>query len=89
MRSFPMRCSSTCGVALPVIGLLSAVAMFAAHATTTTGSSLPATPGMVMAAARGVDADLAVTPAKADVPTAVNMNDWQETAVRRGSIRRL
>lgn len=84
-----MRCSSSCGVALPVLGLFSAVAVFAAHATTTTGSSLPATSGMVMADARGVDSTVMISPAKSDVPTAVNMNEWQETAARRGSIRRL
>jgi hypothetical protein len=72
-----------------VAGLLSAVAVFAAHATTTTGSSLPATSGMVMAATRGVEANAVINPAKADVPAAVNMNDWQETARRRGSIRRV
>ena len=79
-----MRCSSTCGALLPIAGVLSAVALFAAHTVTTTGSDLPAAQGMVLAAARGVE----TAPAQA-APAAVNMSDWQETAARRGSIRRL
>ena len=47
-----MRCSS-CGVALPVFGLLSAVAVFAAQTTTTTGSDLTPAGGMVVASTRG------------------------------------
>jgi hypothetical protein len=83
-----MRCS-TCGVALPVFGLLSAVAVFAAKSTTTTGSDLAPAGGMVVASTRGEAKIQSVTPANAEVPAAVNMNDWQETAIRRGSIRRL
>lgn len=80
-----MRCSS-CGTVLPIVGVLSAVALFAAHSLTTSGSNLPAAQGMVLAASRGVEAAPA---AKEVAPAAVNMSDWQETAVRRGSIRRL
>ena len=83
-----MRCTS-CGLALPVFGLLSAVAVFAAQTTTTTGSDLTPAGGMVVASTRGEVKDTAVTSAKAEAPAAVNMNDWQETAIRRGSIRRL
>jgi len=83
-----MRCS-TCGVALPVFGLLSAVAVFAAQTTSTTGSDLAPAGGMVVASTRGEAKIQAIESAKADAPAAVNMNDWQETAIRRGSIRRL
>jgi hypothetical protein len=83
-----MRCSA-CGVALPVFGLLSAVAVFAAQTTTTTGSDLTPAGGMVLASTRGVSPLQGVEAAKAEAPAAVNMNDWQETAIRRGSVRRL
>lgn len=83
-----MRCS-TCGVALPVFGLLSAVAVFAAQTTTTTGSNLTPAGGMAVAPAYSEATIPALNSAKANVPAAVNMNDWQETAIRRGSIRRL
>lgn len=83
-----MRCS-TCGVALPVFGLLSAIAVFAAQTTTTTGSDLAPASGMVLASTRGVESQPAVPTAEAGAPAAVNMKDWQETAIRRGSIRRL
>lgn len=81
-----MRCS-TCGVALPVFGLLSAVAVFAAQTTRTTGSDLTPAGGMVVAQTESFIP--AIESAKAEAPAAVNMNDWQETAIRRGSIRRL
>ena len=66
-----------------------ALAVFAAQSATTTGSSLPAAGGMVLANARGVDASGSAESTKPETAAAVNMNDWQETAVRRGSIRRL
>ena len=83
-----MRCS-TCGVALPAFGLLSAVAVFAAQTTTTTASDLTPAGGMVVASTRGESKIQGVDSANAEAPAAVNMNDWQETAIRRGSIRRL
>ena len=83
-----MRCSS-CGVALPVFGLLSAIAVFAAQTTATTGSELSSANGPVAASTRSDVTILGVESAKADAPAAVNMNDWQESAIRRGSIRRL
>lgn len=84
-----MRCT-TCGVAVPVFGLLSAVAVFAAQTTTTTGSDLTPARGMVVASTRGIETQIrGVESVKAETPAAVNMNDWQETAIRRGSIRRL
>ena len=84
-----MRCPSFCGVALPIVGVLSAVAVFAAQSATTTGSSLPAAGGMVLANVRGIETGTWVEQAKVEAPAAVNMNDWQETAERRGSVRRL
>ena len=84
-----MRCNSICGVVLPVAGVLAAVVAFAAQSATTTGSSLPTAHGMVLADTRVVERQGEIQQAKSEAPAAINMNDWQETAVRRGSIRRL
>lgn len=84
-----MICKSFCGAALPVAGVLAAVAVFASQSAQTTGSSLPAASGMVLANARGAEVSNEIKQADANSPAAINMNGWQETAVRRGSIRRL
>ena len=84
-----MRCNTLCGVALPLAGLLSAVAVFASQSSQMTGSSLPAASGMVLVNTRGVEVNSDIKQADITSPAAINMNGWQETAVRRGSIRRL
>lgn len=74
-----------CGAMLSVLGVGAAIAAFVAQPST--GSSAPAAGGMALASVRGVEsAPVAAPPAS---PAAIDMNGWQETASRRGSIRRL
>jgi hypothetical protein len=78
-------CLKNCGATLSVLGLAAVIGVFATQSST--GSSLPAASGMTLATVRGVEpATPAVT---AETPAAVDMNAWQETAIRRGSVRRL
>jgi hypothetical protein len=78
-------CIKNCGVALSVLGLAATIGVFAVQGSAS--SDLPATSGMVLATSRGAET---TAPAKAaDAPAVINMNDWQETAIRRGSIRRV
>jgi hypothetical protein len=78
-------CIKNCGVALSVLGLAATIGVFAVQGSAS--SDLPAASGMALASVRGEET--AAPTAAANAPAVVNMNDWQETAIRRGSIRRL
>jgi hypothetical protein len=80
-----MRCKF-CFI-LPVLGVLSAMAVFAAQSAKTTDSSLPAANGLTLANVRGTDAGAPIAEANSESPTAINMHNWQETSRRRGSPR--